>query len=316
MPSDGPSYSCCFLCADCLTVFLGSHVKQFNTQSGRLLADVPCDSTIWGPPVRTDSHVLFSTSGGSIYSFDLANAVCRHLGKSLSNFYSAALVDKSLVVLVSGSVHPKYLPFVRKTIARVEVLDLASGARRELLDLGYNAAFKSISGAGSVLLVARSNTVSRMDLSGNVLWSTAIGGPRRDYVSVGFHGEWSGGTLVSAGPWIALLDVQRGQIRWEYRADEIADIVPLENGRLLFSTCGGGFLGGSFGVENGVGVLNPQSGAVSSLISVCDTRRVALRRLDGRIVASAVVPLSSPVPPSSPDEICYASQFREFQARG
>jgi outer membrane protein assembly factor BamB len=285
--SIGPSFSSCFLLGDVGTVFLCAQLKQFDMRSGSVLLDLGCDDTIWGPSIRERETVIFSTGTGSMYSFSLSKGVLRQLGRTLSNFRSATLLGQSLVVLIAGHTKRRYLPFLTKSAARIDALNLRTNELWTVRDLDGEGSFVTVSSNDGILLLAKSNEVSRVTMSGEAIWSTLVGGGPRQYVSVSFHGPWGGGVLVSAGRWLALLDMETGRVLWEYEVDEIADVIPLRNNAILFSTCGGGFL--SMGdPENYVALLDPCAGRIKHRVILHDTVRANLRSFDNRIIAYAI----------------------------
>jgi outer membrane protein assembly factor BamB len=305
--SSTASSSRCTIIDGRLIFMIGPFLIQADPNTGDKIFEFDCGDTIWGPFIQYNGKIIFSSSPGKLFVWDLKHCTCEHTAQLLSNFYRAVICDEKLYAMTQGELKKKYFFQRNQRAAHIEAFKLDDFSRQLFLDLGESCAFTSIGVHGKDLLLARSNMISLITSQGKTKWSRAIG-PERPYASTNFHGNSNTSILVSADRWLGLVDSTTGEGQWLFELDILADALLMDDGSVIFSTCGGGLDQLPYGIDpqNYIGRLDPHKPNATIEHSIPYTSRIQLRRIDNTLVASSVIR------GFENEKVTYKSHFIEF----
>jgi hypothetical protein len=300
--SAGPS-SCRFILIENQVIYvLNEYLVHANLLNGDVIREWNLKETIWGPLLVYENSVICSTSSGNIYRYNLSSNECIVISKLYSNFYEAIVCNDLLFALTQSKPG-----FWRKSKAAIDIIRLRNLEKRLFMDLGSSSGFTNLYVGNNSVYFTKGGNISNLNYSGNINWSYSVS--PSVFQTTDFHGRYGDNILCSVGSTLCLLNESTGKEIWNHklniRSKTIASAILHENGWILFSTCGGGFMMLE-DPENFIGLYNPKTRDIHLVQTVNETPRINLHSFGHRILANAVVRQFG-------TQVQYVTQFIEFQ---
>ncbi|MBW2079028.1 MAG: hypothetical protein JRI71_16055 [Deltaproteobacteria bacterium] len=254
----------------------GKTIFQFKLKTGS-----------WGPLLEYSNLIYFSTNNGSLYSYDPDKKTCSRIARFSSYFWQAVLANETFYALVEED---RMLLWKRRNSKfSVYTFNPRINQKRLFMKLGKSGYWSSFFPIRNDICISIGPRIERLNTKANVLWSFSIGPSTLSIEeTTTFHGIFGNQLLVSAESHLCLVDMNDGTKCWAMEASShIASAILLENGDVVFSTCGGGFAQLTAGVDpqNYIGLYSPSTGDSFKLYSLQDASRIDLQRLNDRIIA-------------------------------
>jgi outer membrane protein assembly factor BamB len=183
-------------------------------------------ASVWGSPTVGEDYIIATTTDGSIFRLDHRGGVIWK-AKAGGGIASSPLCMEDLDLVVFGA-----------RDGAVHAYALSNGVRRWRLAVGSAIDGSPARGPNSIILGAKSGTLSSLTFDGKLLWQCDVGGAVYSKPLIA-----SGAIFVTTyASRLVALDPANGRILGEYRAASPLYSSPVDDGkRVYFGSNGGVF---------------------------------------------------------------------------